>query len=373
MRTRIAAGLLGLAVVVAAAPPVSAAPAPGGGSLTWSVAPAGPDGPDGRPGLTYNLDPGAAVTDHVAVTNHSEQPLTLRLYASDAFTTAGGGFDLLAGAAQPRDTGAWIKPARTTLDLPATSRVVVPFTMRIPENATPGDHAAGLVASLAAAGTDADGNRVTVDHRVGTRVYLRVSGPLQPALSITGVRLRSTASWNPFRLPSIHATYAIGNTGNVRLSAQPSARAHGPFSLGTAMGSGTALPEILPGGSVETTVRLDSVAPLFRSWVTLSALPAPADGRPIDPAPVRVSATHAVWLVPWAQLGLLLVVGLLIAGGVLTRRRRKRRLAAAVAAAVVAAEERGRASASTPAPAPASASGAASGTAPASGAPGEGS
>ncbi|MEU8244451.1 DUF916 domain-containing protein [Actinoplanes missouriensis] len=338
MRTRIAAILLALA---AALTPVPAQAAPTD-ALTWSVTPSGPKGPNGRPALDYKLDPGATVTDHVAVTNHSKQPLTLRLYAQDAFTTANGGYDLRAGTAAPTDAGLWITPRRDRLTVPATSRVVVPITVSVPADATPGDHAAGVVASLLAGTTDAAGNRVSVDHRVGTRVYLRVTGPLQPALTLRDVEIKAATTWNPLRLPRVTATFTIANTGNVRLSGAPAARIEGPFGWGARTGAGTAFPEILPGGSLTSTITLDAVPALFRENLTIDVLPAPADGRPIDPPPVRASSEHALWLVPWPQLAFLALAAALVLAWLATRRRRGRRLRAALAAA----EQRGREQAS---------------------------
>ncbi|GIF17067.1 WxL protein peptidoglycan domain-containing protein [Actinoplanes teichomyceticus] len=334
MRTRIAAAVL----AVAALGPVPAQAAPGNDSLTWSVTPAGPEGPNGRPALDYKLDPGATVTDHVAVTNHSTRPLTLRLYASDAFTTPAGGFDLLAAGTAPTGAGRWITLARRTVTLPGTSRVVVPFTLAVPADATPGDHAAGVVASLAAGGTGADGSRVTVDHRVGTRVHLRVTGPLRPALTITEVRIGTATPWNPLRLPRLTATFTIRNTGNVRLAGQPSARVHGPLGLGSRGTTGPAVPEILPGGSLRTSIRLDAVPPLVRDRVELAVRPVTADGRAIDPAPVPARWRGPVWLVPWPQIVALAAVAAIVATVLLARRRRRRLLREALAAA----ERRGR-------------------------------
>jgi hypothetical protein len=335
MRTRIAAAVVALAFLALPAP---AQAAPGNGSLTWSVSPSGPKGPNGRPALDYKLDPGATVTDHVAVTNHSKQPLTLRLYAHDAFTTAGGGFDLRAGNATSTDAGRWIKLGQQRITLPASSRVVVPFTLTVPADATPGDHAAGVVASLAADTVDAAGNKVSVDHRVGSRVYLRVTGPLQPSLTVTDVRIKAATSWNPLQLPRVTATFTVANTGNVRLGGAPSARIEGPFGLGSRTGTAAALPEILPGGSLTTAVTLDAVPPLFRERLTLGILPAPADGRTIDPAPVRAVSQHVLWLMPWPQLALIALAAAVLAGWLLARRRRNRRMRAALAAA----EKRGR-------------------------------
>ncbi|MEU4154981.1 DUF916 domain-containing protein [Actinoplanes sp. NPDC026670] len=316
-----------------AGPAVS--PGTAAGALTWSVAPSGPKGPNGRTAFDYKLDPGATLTDHVAVTNHSRQPLTLRLYATDAVTTAGGGFGLLAATAEPTGAGAWITPARTTVTLPATSRTIVPFTLTVPADATPGDHAAGVVASLA---EDATGRQVTVDHRVGSRVHLRVTGPLRPELTVTDMHVTASTSWNPFRLPRLTATFTVANTGNVRLSAQSSARASGLFGLGARTATTTAVPEILPGGSVRTAVQLTDVPPLFRERLTATVTPATADGRPIDPAPLPATAGQTVWLIPWSQLALLTLAAALTAAGALARRRSRRRLAEAITAA----EARGR-------------------------------
>ncbi|MEU4619569.1 DUF916 domain-containing protein [Actinoplanes sp. NPDC023801] len=335
MRTRIAAAVLALATLTLPAPVPAA---PGSGSLTWSVSPSGPKGPNGRPALDYKLDPGAIVTDHVAVTNHSKQPLTLRLYAHDAFTTTGGGFDLRAGNATPTDAGLWIKLGRQRITLPASSRVVVPFTLTVPANATPGDHAAGVVASLVAGTTDAAGNKVSVDHRVGSRVYLRVTGPLQPSLTVTDVQIRTATSWNPLKLPRVTATFTIANTGNVRLGGAPSAQIEGPFGLGVRTTTATAVPEILPGGSLTTTVALNSVPPLFQERLTLEIRPAPADGRTVDPAPVRAASQHVLWLMPWPQLALIALATALLVAWLYARRRRNRRMRAALAAA----EKRGR-------------------------------
>ncbi|WP_229072011.1 WxL protein peptidoglycan domain-containing protein [Actinoplanes sp. DH11] len=339
MRTRAITAVLAVAALLSPAP---AQAAPASDSLTWSVAPSGPKGPNGRPALDYKLDPGATVTDRVAVTNHSERPLTLRLYAHDAFTTAGGGFDLRAGDDAPTDAGSWIKLAQSTITLPSSSRVVVPFTVSVPADATPGDHGGGVVASLVAATTDSAGNQVSVDHRVGTRVYLRITGPLRPALSITDMRIGTASSWNPLSLPRVTAAFTISNTGNVRLGGTPSVRIEGPFGIGGRTATAEPIPEILPGGSVTTTVALDSVPPLFRERLTAGILPVPADGRAIDPAPGRATSQHTLWLMPWPQLIIVAAAAALLLAWLFARRRRRHR----VRAALVAAEQRGREQAS---------------------------
>jgi hypothetical protein len=129
------------------------------------VAPSGRGAPDGRAAFTYKLDPGAELPDYVGISNYSDQPITLDLYASDALTTPTGGFDLLPAAQKPTDVGTWVvfEERYRRLLIPSRSRVDVPFRITVPRNATPGDHAGGIVTSVAESGTDSDGNRVRID------------------------------------------------------------------------------------------------------------------------------------------------------------------------------------------------------------------
>ncbi|MGI5215284.1 WxL protein peptidoglycan domain-containing protein [Plantactinospora sp. CA-290183] len=347
-----AVGVVVLGAVPAAAAPgptpaptstsgAPAAPAP----VTWGVAPSSPTGPNGRASFGYKLDPGAEVTDYVAVTNHSARPLTLRLYASDAVTTPQGGFDLLPGAQRPVDVGSWVRLTASTLTIPSTSRVDVPFTLTVPDNATPGDHAGGIVATLAATGTDGQGNQVAVDHRVGVRIYMRVTGELRPALALEDLQVRHRASVNPFGGGEIVATATIRNTGNVRLAGEPTVEAAGLFGLGGRDASGAALPQILPGDAIQTTVRLPRVPPLFRLTVTTTVVPTAVDGQVLDPAPAAASQVTTVWAVPWIQLLLVALVGGAVWALLAARRRRRRRAARQLEQAVAAAREQGRAEA----------------------------
>ncbi|WP_212816961.1 WxL protein peptidoglycan domain-containing protein [Polymorphospora rubra] len=322
-----------LAAPVPTPAPGATAPAPDPGAVTWGVAPSGPDGPDGRPGFAYKLDPGAVLTDQVAVTNHTPRPLTLDVYASDAFTTAQGGFDLLAADRAPVDVGSWITLPARTVTVPATSRVDIPFELRVPADATPGDHAGGIVASLAAEGTGPDGNRVAVDHRVGTRVHLRVTGQLRPVLAVEDLRIGYDGPAHPFTGGDLTATFTVRNTGNVRLTGPASLTATGPLGLGTWTATTDPLPEILPGGELRTRVRLSGVPPLVRLTATARVAPAAVGDQVLDPPPAAEPARAAVWAWPWPHLLLLAGLGLLALAAVRLRRRRRAVLAEAVARA----------------------------------------
>lgn len=333
-------------IVLLGAAPAPPAPTPGASSappaVAWGVAPSSAKGPNGRPAFTYKLDPGATLTDYVAVTNHSTRPLTLNLYASDAFTTADGGFDLLAGGQQPTDVGAWVRLTHRSVTIPSTSRLNVPFTLTVPDNATPGDHAGGVVASLATTTADAQGNQVAVDHRVGARIYLRVTGELQPALTVKNLQVRHSGSLNPLSGGTLTVTFTVQNTGNVRLTGQPTLNAAGPFGLGRRSVEAAALPEILPGGELSTTVRMAGVPPLFRLTTSTVVAPAAVDDQVLDPPPKGNPVQVTVWAVPWPQLVLLVLLAFAVWVLIVARRRWVRKIARAVATA----REEGRTEAS---------------------------
>jgi WxL interacting protein linking bacterial and host surfaces len=320
----VAAGLL------SPPPPVAAQADPE--AITWGVVPATADGPDGRAVFDYKLDPGAELVDHVAVSNHSTEQITVAVYASDAFTTADGGFDLLPAAEPPTDVGSWIALDSGSLTVPARSRVHVPFRLSVPANATPGDHAGGLVASLTGVGTDPAG-QVQVEHRVGARIYLRVTGELRPQLTVERIDAEYDGTWNPFGGGTLTATYTLRNTGNVRLTGAPGVEVAGPFGLGRRDAGGDPLPEMLPGDAFTATVRATGVLPLIRLTTTVAIQPSATDGEQLEPAPSLAEARADVWAPPWSQGLLLLLVGAGAAGWWWWRRRRRRRVAAQLAAA----------------------------------------
>lgn len=321
----VVAALIGILPVGAAAHAEPATP------QTWGVAPSTAKGPDGRAAFTYKLDPGATLTDYAAVSNYSTSPITLDLYAGDAFTTEQGGFDLLPAARPSTDVGAWVTfdPAYRRLTIPSKSRMDVPFRIAVPPNATPGDHAGGIVASAATTGANADGTQVRVDRRVGSRVYLRVTGELAPAFAVERVDAGYGGSLNPAGGGAVTATYRVRNTGNVRLAARPDVTVAGPFGLGRRTASADVLPEILPGGEVTTTVRVDGVPPLGRLSVDL-------DLTPVDPpagVPPPTALDHtSLWAPPWPQFAVAVLVAAAIWLAVLLRRARRRALDAARAA-----------------------------------------
>ncbi|WP_265521572.1 hypothetical protein [Oerskovia flava] len=310
---------------------------------TWAIEPADADGPDGRVSLRHVVEPGAEVTDHVALRNFSEHAVTFDVYASDGVVTAEGQFDLLPAGTDPVDSGAWISigDADGELGAPGEAQrvevepeatVTLPVAVRAPDDATPGDHPAGIVASPAR--DDAGG--VELDTRVGARLHLRVAGDLTPALAVQDVQATYAPSWNPFAPGELRLDYTLANTGNVRLGGEVTASSAGPFGWAARTADGTPQREVLPAQEAGGAVVLDAW-PLGRLGGDITAVPLVVGDDEVSVPLERAVAPYTAWALPWVQIALLaLAVGTVLAVRQIRRRREARtqaRIDAAVAAA----------------------------------------
>lgn len=318
-----ALGATALAVLLTAAPaaaqtedPAQEAPA------TWGVNPSGQDGPDGRAAFDLALDPGETVIDFVGVSNFSTEPITLRLYASDAFTTDTGAFDLLPADQEPVDVGSWIGFNEQTLTVAPETRLDVPFALTVPADATPGDHVGGIVAALTEEATDANGTEVLVERRVGARVHLRVSGELDPNLAPDMEHVTYHYDWHPVRPGTTSFDYAVENVGNVRLQGELVARIAGPWGLLPREAVIAELPQILPGDRFEGTAEVDGVWPLARLEVELVVRPEAVDEADAASRLASRSDIETLWAPPWPQAA---VVAVLVSALWLLIRSRKRK------------------------------------------------
>ena len=306
-----------------------------GSSITWSVRPSPTDADPERPNFGYDIAPGVTVTDSIRVRNYSEETLRLDLYASDAITTSTGALDLLPAGEEPTGVGAWISLDSSELAIAPLEFVDVDFTLTVPADAEPGDHTGGIVTSHRTPGVDDGGDTVILDRRLGNRVHVRVDGPLRPALQISDAEVSYTGSFNPVGTGSMHVTYTVTNTGNVRLGAEQTVTTNGRLFFPGRTVTPEPMGELLPGNSLTFDVDVGEVWPIGRTTATIELTPIPTrDGDVFDADTPVESASATAPTMPWALLASLAV---LVGVAVLwrrQRRRRERREAALVDAAV---------------------------------------
>lgn len=323
-RLRLAATLAALtALVLGAAPAALAAEAtPEAAPVSWSVAPANETEPDGRSWVELELEPGETADEHLAIRNLGSETVTFRIDAADGYFTPTGRFSMLPSSTPSTEAGTWIEaPESVTID--AGGLAVLPFTVTVPENAEPGDHAAGVAASVLSTGTGEDGSSVGVESRVGFRVMTRVEGDVAPSLLLRDVEAVYNLSWNPFAPGSIELTGEAVNDGNVRLLVDGEVSAGG--STVTTTETTEAPQELLPGDARSLSARIDGVWPLVAVGTDLRVSPTVVtlDGEQTE---IDAVTTNVVaWAVPWPQLIVLLGIALIVVaifGGRIRSRRR---------------------------------------------------
>jgi len=298
--------------------------------VTFGIQPAGLHRPDGRSDFAFGVTPGASLSDHVAVVNYSARPLSLQLYATDAVNTSDGGFGLLPGGVRPTGAGAWLTlpAAAATVNVPGKRRsgrpgeVIVPFTLKVPDTASPGDHAGGIVASLRSIGRNKSGQAIVLDQRVAIRVFIRVAGTLKPELAISDVHATYHGGLDPFGRGRVTVRYQVTNTGNEDYGLAQGVGVSGLVGGGHSVAVGW-IPLLLPGDSVTEAATVRGVWPQIRDRVSVTERPMAAPGED-TPSLSSQTARAAVWAMPWA---LVLLVVVVVAAGYLGYRTRASRAA----------------------------------------------
>ncbi|MFC0507457.1 WxL protein peptidoglycan domain-containing protein [Micromonospora costi] len=312
-----------LAAVVATG--VSAGPAlAAGGDVAWTVRTASNSYGAARSSYSYSVNPGGTISDAMVVANRGPVPLNLSVYAADGFTTDAGQLDLVTRDAKSVAVGAWVRADRASVAVQPGKTVQVPFSVTIPDNATPGDYVGGILTSL----TQPDqAQGINVDRRLGIRIKLRVGGELKPTLAIENLHVSYAGTVNPFGTGDATVTYTIHNTGNAALSSTQKVSVSGPFgSLRASASEIPASPELLPGESWKVTVPVHDVAPTVRlaATATLTPMLTDASGSVTPLKPVETTA-HG-WAVPWTLTVLVVVlIAIVVAAILLSRRNRERR------------------------------------------------
>ncbi|MFF4328533.1 WxL protein peptidoglycan domain-containing protein [Streptomyces sp. NPDC001591] len=303
-----------------------AAPATAADNGTWGVFPTPPAGAatTDRAYFFHQGAAGSTLGDSVTILNSSDRELTFQVFATDAVNTpSGGAFALLPVETRPHDVGAWIAlgpAAAGTVTVPPKGRKDIPFTLHVPQDAAPGDHVGGIVAlNTQVEGVQRDGRvQVGVKRQVGARLYLRVPGPLTPALAVEDVRVDRDAPLLPWTKEA-HATvtYTLVNRGNVVVEPRVSVGARGLFGRRVLdRPGGEPKPALLPGRRITLTEPWPDAPQLDRVSVTVTATAAAYPD-------LRDRAGTAFLAVPWpAPAALLLLAGTATALLVLRRRRR---------------------------------------------------
>ncbi|MCW2854418.1 MAG: hypothetical protein JWR52_33 [Marmoricola sp.] len=287
---------------------------------------------DGRPYISSQTQAGGVVRDAVALVNVSRTPVTVLVYPADASQNGSTTFQLTTKNQKLTAAGSWLtlkgrKLLRVTI--PAShagannsnvpGRVLVPFNARVPSTATPGDHAAAIVAELDAPAKNRQGANITLVQRLGVAVYIHLAGELRSGLRVSHLSARWKEPGNAWGKSQFAVTFTVTNTGNVRLNASTLINTTRWF-LGPVRSYPGELSNLFPGSSVTVSVTVPKAFG-FGSWHTVAS----AFGTPVDPAVVLTTAPASqsvgLWPVPWILIAI--VVGLILLTYEAQRRYRR--------------------------------------------------
>ena len=218
----------------------------GAGYITFGIEPSGPREPDQRTWFIYTLKPGTTIEDWVAVTNFSLVPLRINLYARDAEESPTGAFGVQLFRQRPVQVGSWIHLPVSSVLVDPRKAIIVPFTIKVPQDASVGDNAGGIIASVTRTASGAHGTRIRVEQRVGVRVYIRIAGALHPKLVISGLVSHYAGTLSPLSGGTLTVTYTVRNLGNLDLSAPSVLRLTNPFGWSRTVQQSGSPPDVSP-------------------------------------------------------------------------------------------------------------------------------
>lgn len=236
----------------------------GDGGRGLSITPYSEDGSRGS-WFVFTGDPGDVLTGKAAIINTDPVSRTALVYAVDASIGRSGGFILHSKNAERRTVGKWTEPEMGEFVVGPRDVKIIDFTITLPENVEPGDHAGGLIVEsgppppriarsdssepVEEEGLDA-GVGIGVQTRVGARIYLTATGERVFASEVAEFDL-GYDDGGGFILK-----FKVENTGNSTFSPRLSAVL--ADSEGEELGEyrGTSKISIFPGNEVTATFEL---------------------------------------------------------------------------------------------------------------------
>jgi hypothetical protein len=309
--------------------------------VTWSVVPATSKGPDSRILFNYGVvKAGSTITDHVEIVNRSSQDASFSIYATDATgTSPQDALLLLKPGAKPVDIGAWTSfpggAPQLSAIIPGNKAIIEPFTVKVPFQATPGDHTGAMTAQVQIQKPGANGIALTQTYRIAVPMEIRVPGALHAGLAVQSVATGFSVPINPFGNGSATISYTVANTGNVRITGSQEVTVSGPFGQ-SGFTTPPNLPTILPGDSIRVSTSVPGLFPDGPMTAKVTVKPGwPKNAIPIQPAAAVATDSASLFAVPWSLFGFVLLL-IALAFGVRFYIRYRGRVRRAELAAVAA-------------------------------------
>lgn len=158
--------------------------------------------------LSLTIDKGGAQENFIKVTNAGDSAVGVKVEVQDFVPTAGAsGFNFVAKAPGITSLVDWIDIDRSVFNLRPNESRDVPFTVRVPKDASPGSRFAVVFFATGASG----GSQLNVSARVGALVFLTIPGDFKQTGEISNFRSPKFT----FKKETINFDFDFTNTGTV--------------------------------------------------------------------------------------------------------------------------------------------------------------
>lgn len=164
----------------------------------------------------YYESPGNTVKDSVILRNLGDQPITIKVYATDAASNQAGSFTLKTNEEEQKGIGLWAKVDRSEVTIQPDENIEVPFEINIPKDLAPGEYFGGIINEedtqnscdpIQSVSGQCTGN-IQIKTRSGNRIYLTIPGEVKQDIKMTNF------SWKQGQ-KTVHFNFTFVNKGNV--------------------------------------------------------------------------------------------------------------------------------------------------------------
>ena len=134
--------------------------------------------------FVHTLNPGETKQDGVRVLNNTPDHKTLLVYAVDSAQSTGGAFACAQAADLKTDVGEWIELSKLEVSLDSLTNEVIPFTIKVPGNASVGEHNGCIVIQEKRETPNSEQSGIQLSFRTGLRVAILIPGNIHRELAI---------------------------------------------------------------------------------------------------------------------------------------------------------------------------------------------
>ncbi|HLG25999.1 MAG TPA: LysM peptidoglycan-binding domain-containing protein [Candidatus Gracilibacteria bacterium] len=169
--------------------------------------------------FNLQIDAGSSIKAAIVVKNLGNAPIGVKLYGADATHSNQGTFALTTQATEQKHIGTWVKFDEPIRTIYAKEEKIIPFSVIVPPDATPGNYGGGIAVETAPIGTDGQGqtkNAVNVSSRIFVKMFVDVPGEKNFSYEWGGFEYLA-----PGDMARPRFRFAFKNTGNTIVLAEP--------------------------------------------------------------------------------------------------------------------------------------------------------